>query len=401
MISLKNVCIGLLFLIFYGMNQLDAQELKSIKGKILEKEYRIPIPYVTVRLLNNNKNTISNSEGSFNLDISTATIKDTVLFTSIGYKPLKITVEFIQKGSVSEFLMTGNRITLEEVTINPILVTSILNKAVKTSNARYASPLILKGYYRELVKRDSIISKYADGLVEYYIERTKKNEPRISLKVNESRVKELPIPDDEDKFNGFNTHLDLTAMAEFISPIKASVLDSTYFKYYNYSLSEITDNGRDVYSIDFKPVIGEKEAFYEGRLYIDKQTLLIMSVDYKVAPASVKYLKSVSLFGMTIGLISKSMVLRYKLTDNQYYLSYISRSHGMKISSKKLNQQNEFKSEFVVTDAQVDNCIPFPKNITYTKRSLYKRGNKYTFDFWNNYNISPNTLEEIKFIEKN
>jgi len=328
MINHFKLVFKLIYLLFFVfVNTLFAQPTKILKGKIIEKESLIPIPYATVKLLYSNKSTVSNAEGSFNLDVSADNSKDSIVISCMGYKPLKIEVESMKKDNVSIFSMKENKILLNEVTITPLKVTAILNEAIKISNSRYSSPLILKGYYRESVKRDSFLSKYADGLVEYYVERNKKNTPKILLKVTESRVKELPMPDDEEKVNALdNSLINIASVVEYISPMQAGVMDSTKFNYYNYRLSEISDNGKEIYCIDFSPIKTGNNIYFTGKVYIDKTTNLIMSLAYKAAAPANEFLKSISLFGLTIGANSFDYVIKYKLEENQYYLAYVAKN---------------------------------------------------------------------------
>ncbi|MNK56895.1 hypothetical protein D3C87_759430 [compost metagenome] len=65
---------------------------------------------------------------------------------------------------------------------------------------------------------------------------------------------------------------------------------------------------------------------------------------------------------------------------------------------KRYNQNSYFKSEFWLTRIQTKNCVPPTENL-YSKKALFKRGNKYNSEFWKDYSFSGNRNEEIKFLK--
>ncbi|RZL41208.1 MAG: hypothetical protein EOP00_25280, partial [Pedobacter sp.] len=239
----------------------------------------------------------------------------------------------------------------------------------------YIAPSVLNGYYKEYVKRDSLLIKYADGIVSYFIQKQKNGTPNVLLQVLQSRVKEIEIPDEEDKVNQLNTQINIKGIGEFANPSRPTILDSANFKYYKYRVLETEEKGKVVYIVNFSPIAGDKKALYTGKIYIDKESMLILGLDYTVAPISISYLADINILGIHIGVTSRQLSLRYKIEHKNYHLAYVGQQYGIKIRSKRFNQNNSFKSEFWVSKVETDNIFTFKEN--YNKRFLYKRGNNY------------------------
>ena len=386
-------------LILSTLIDTSAQTNYTIKGNLLDFKLKTPIVYANIKLLKANIRTMSNSEGLFAFNYPLSSEMDTLLISCIGYNSIKIPLQLSSLQDFKDLILIPNAIVLNEVVIRNLNAKSILKDAVTISANRYPSPSIFKGYYRESVKRDSFLTKYADGLVEYYVERKKDNELKTDLKVLQSRSKELPIQEEEEKINEFNSLISINKIIKFISLTEISPLDSNRFEFYNYVISEFSEAGKEIYRIDFEPQGNTDKVVLGGKIFIDKKTKLILAIDCKVAAGSEKNLKSFNLFGTKISAVSTGLYVRFETNDTSYGIKYIKESHGILFSGKKLNQRNEFTSELLITDLQTNNCSPFT-NGTYNKRSLYSRGNQYTFNYWENPKLIPNVYQEFVFLEK-
>ena len=367
---------------------------QTFEGKVVEKTSKLPIPYATIKLLNSREKTFANNDGIFNVQ---ATEKpDSLLISALGYLSLKVSIPAKGKNLIV-FELAESVITLSDVTIAPIRTINILTDAIKKSMAAYTAPIVLNGYYREYVKRDSFLTKYADGVVAYHIEKKKNGEAKVALHVEDSRVKELKVTEEENKLNALNSPINIKDIGVYANPTIFKLMDTNNLQFYKFKLLEIDDD--KIYIIYFEPIRASKNAMYYGKIYIDKEKSLILGVDYDSAPISKEFLPSITLFGLTVSSIGHGASSRYKVDANGYYLSYISRNFGLKVKSKNSwNQLNRFKSEFFVIEIQTKNLDKFDDN--YNKQSLYKRGNNYQTEFWKNQNIVTNTREETEFLLK-
>lgn len=69
----------------------NAYAQKEYKGLVLDKSTGEPIPYVNIGILNKAKGTVTDAKGYFHLEINPMdyTVKDTLQFSSLGYKTVK------------------------------------------------------------------------------------------------------------------------------------------------------------------------------------------------------------------------------------------------------------------------------------------------------------------------
>lgn len=375
---------------------LKAQQLANYEAKIVEKRTKNPIPHASIKFLNNNKTAISNIDGVF----VAANLKegaDTVLITSIGFLPFKKAVQISLNNETNTFEIEEDVVLLNDVVVTSVNPTNILKAALKTSVLSLSPQFNLNGYYKETVRRDSSLTKFADGILSFAIENNENTLPKIELKVSQSRVKEIFLSDEENKIDEINTPINITTLALYANPRVFSIMDSSYFAGYKYQLTEKTYNGKPIYVVNFAPKASSKMAIYMGKIFIDKETLLIMGLDYTTSPLAAPYMPTVSLFGIRVTHTGKTSSARYQISNGNYKLTYASISQGLNVVSKKYNQHNEFSNEFWVIDS-INETLSSVKDEKYTKNQLYKRGNKYTIEFWKQIDFSSNTNQEIKFL---
>jgi len=381
-------------LIIAGLISLKSySQTSTLQGKIIDSDQRKGIPYATVRWLNSKASTVSNADGMFRLTEAIQDAGDTLLVSSIGYASVKIPVKAFRE-SVHEILLTPAVQALNEVIVRPDDVRSILAEAVAISDGKYPDQIILTGYYRETVKIDSSLSKFADGMIEYYVAR--KSEPDVEVRVNQSRVKEIPAKSGSDVIDLESRFLKIADLGKLISP--ATVLNDKKVNLYDYHSAEIVSNGRPVCRIDFKPLRPDRDAIYSGTVFIDKEKKLVVGADFYVPARDARHLPSVSLLGVTVSGVSLNTSVRYQYDPEKdlYTLAQASKSFGLKMLTKKHSQLTEFKSEFFATELPLNN--PQKPTDRYSKKFLFRNGTDYHTEFWISDKISPVTLEESTFL---
>jgi hypothetical protein len=86
-----------------------------LKGKIINKQDSTPIPFASVKLINQNEGTLSDGSGNFLIYISNIKKEDTVFISSVGYDTLIIPLS--KAITASEFVLIKNIKTLETVIV--------------------------------------------------------------------------------------------------------------------------------------------------------------------------------------------------------------------------------------------------------------------------------------------
>lgn len=92
----------------------------TYSGQVLDKNSKIPLPYVNIGVVNKNKGTVSNDQGDFQIDLDNAFDNDTLKISMIGYSPIRYKVsdfkELIRKNPILQ--LQEENTALEEVVIS-------------------------------------------------------------------------------------------------------------------------------------------------------------------------------------------------------------------------------------------------------------------------------------------
>lgn len=92
---------------------------QTYDGQIYNQETNSPIPYVNIGVLLKNNGTTSDQHGNFKLDINSQYYKDTIVFSSIGFKTYKICCEDFINLPNKLIKLKEESYKLEEVLIKP------------------------------------------------------------------------------------------------------------------------------------------------------------------------------------------------------------------------------------------------------------------------------------------
>ncbi|GAB3936221.1 carboxypeptidase-like regulatory domain-containing protein [Mucilaginibacter myungsuensis] len=101
------------FLLIIGPGIASAQ--KIFEGQVVDKETEATVPGVTVKLLKEGKGTQTNNRGYYKLISADTIANDSLHFTSIGYKTLRVPVTAYQQGMFIE--LEASTTELKGVTI--------------------------------------------------------------------------------------------------------------------------------------------------------------------------------------------------------------------------------------------------------------------------------------------
>jgi len=112
--------IRIFFVLFFAFSNAVIGQ-RDYKGRIIDVDTNLPIPYVNIGVLEKGIGTVSDEEGLFHLSLNESKLsyKDSVQFSSMGYQTLKEGVadlEFVYN-EYSEILMQPESVELNEVVV--------------------------------------------------------------------------------------------------------------------------------------------------------------------------------------------------------------------------------------------------------------------------------------------
>ena len=237
----------LLILLLFTTSFCFAQQ-KIIKGVIKDVTTLEPVAMATVTVDNTNISTVANEEGSFRV-ILPANAKS-ITVSHLSYKTYSFTPEK-SNDNLEVFLEPGG-IMLDEVVVTNRPVNEILEEIVGNSRKRLEKSLLLYTYYREFVKVNDVYTKFADGLLDYYVKR---KSGASDLLVKQSRSSRL--------VDAGTTKREQMTDALYLFDVRDAISDAYSFKgirnvlsspNYNFELRMRTDkNGKSLEIIRIVP----------------------------------------------------------------------------------------------------------------------------------------------------
>ena len=96
-------------------SQTPPTEYITLRGKVVDTENNLPLPYVSVGVLNKSQGTVSDSLGQFAFSITTENISDSLQFSIIGYHSFRVAVKDFINNSDKPIKLTANVTLLREV----------------------------------------------------------------------------------------------------------------------------------------------------------------------------------------------------------------------------------------------------------------------------------------------
>jgi hypothetical protein len=166
--------------------------------------------------------------------------------------------------------------------------------------------------------------------------------------------------------------------------------------YYNYSYAGLeTVQDRDAYVIDFDQNTGLSLSLYKGKIYIDVNTLAFSGIDFQLSPKGLEFAPDEMIkkkpAGMKIEIPGASYVVKYRVINNRWYLSYArTEAHFRCKWNRKLFRSNYTTvSEMAITDIDPDNIVKHKIKESSKATDVFSEQLQDFEDpeFWGEYNI--------------
>ncbi len=389
---MKKLYIALVLLFITAL--CNAQTV--VKGKVKDIHTNEVLGYATITTADQQKHTISNSEGLFSLSCPAATTS--FFITYIGYAPLQVKLNNLPADDI--YYLEKQDMDLEEIIIMNSPIDEFISSLIQNSIKQLKAPLVLNAYYREFVIFNDVYSKFSDGLVDYGVYR-KEKDMATELVVNQSRAEKLRDSDEKNniKVIGFDVGEAVNYSYSFLF-LQSALLKKKAHKNYDFVFKSYNPGtGEPQQIITFTPKKGIEKALYEGTIIYDTEKKIIMNVDLKMSPSYRKHAKASNrlLIHMLLKDLSHKSVFRQ--VNGNYLLSYSS-TYGKAHAWNKFNYDNlyAFKSDLIITD-YTDNIADFESKKKYSGKDLYQRGNKYTEEYWTKNNSLLLTEREEQIIQ--
>jgi len=334
--------------------EVSGVNFKEYKGLIVDAKTKDVLEFATISVTNSNISTISNMDGAFSLKVPIDLVDENAVISYLGYNSRTISLKNFTEGSMN-INMEESFEKLPDVNLveaNPI---QVIRKVMQNKKANsYGKPLIVKGFYRESIKKRKTYASLSEAVVEVYkqpggaagtdyikLEKVRKS-------TDYRKIDTLVIKLQGGPYNNLNM--------DFVRN-KDLFFSNDMFEIYQFSFDKmITMDNRNVYVIDFIQKATIVEPFYKGKLYIDVESYALVksvfSLHLENLNTAKKFFVKKKPAKADVIPIDTKYIVDYRESNGKWHFNYsrIELSFKIKWDKKLFNSIYNITIEKAVTD---------------------------------------------------
>ena len=399
--KLRFIYLGLMFIL---QSPSFAQNTYSeYKGKVVDAINNRALEYVSLNVLETNISTVTNSEGEFLLKVPHAYKDSKIVVALLGYTKKVINLADLSE-NISVIKLEEAYTELKEVNVSAFKDADKLVRKVFTEKRKTIQnqSVYMTAFYRETIKRRNRNVSLTEAVVNI-IKQPYTSANRDAVKLGKARkstdYKRLDTVSLKLQGGPFSTlYLDIMKYPEYIFTEES-------FDTYRFSFdAPTTVNNRNVYVVDFKPTNKTLDLSYFGKLYIDVETLALVSASYLLDVSNKGKSRNLLVKRKPRDIVVYPLEAKYKVDYKQnrgkWYYSYSNLSLKFKVNKKReiFNKVYTLSSEMAVTDWELNADDIKIKNKDKLRPTVIITDAISGFsdpDFWGEYNL----IEPDKSIE--
>ena len=346
------------FFLFFliGFQVLLAQGgYETYKGKVIDEESRKVLESVNLQVKNTNVSTVTNAEGEFTLKVDNDINTGIVVVSILGYQPKEVSLDAIKSGNgritLKQQITSLSEISLVAFGNAEALVRRVFNDKY---NNQLDEPVLMTAFYRETIKKRRRNVSLTEAVVNIYkqpysaVRRDILELRKARKSTDYQRLDTVAIKLQGGPFS--TVFLDVMKYPEFI-------FTSETIGEYRYEFKPpSTVNNRTVYVVSFTLKSRLDEPHYFGNLYIDTETLALVSAKYELnvgdrKAASRMFVKKKPR-DVTAYPLGANYQVDYREKNGKWHYGYgrVNLSFKVDKKGKLFNTTYTLSSEMAVTD---------------------------------------------------
>lgn len=345
---------------------------QSFKGVIINSETQQPISQITIVSSDNTFFATSNDKGEIVLPESIINKK---LFIN-DYEYIYSEKTFTSSQNFT-WDLTPNSETLEEIVLykNPkLILEEIINNSIKS----FSSNIKLETYYRENYIENNQVGRFADGIIDFYVNSDQGNVQQV---VKQSRAQSYTEINETNELLMSSPRQVLSLSMRF-SEIRSLIKDNRHEFY----IASKKVGDKTIHTCYISPKEKNRKRFQmKGYFIFDEEKKLILETSFAFDPEKKEYNnKTANVLIGKITFIDQQFKSKYVVADNLYYPTYAKRTIDLSSNSKIAKVKNERannESYFYVLSIDKTATVP-DVNKTSNYENLYSRGTIYKTEFW-------------------
>ena len=385
---MKNILLALLFFL-----NISVQAQQLVQGIIKDTETNKPIQYVMIIGNVSGKSTVTNSEGRFQFNMPAQDSK--LIIKHLDYFTQELSAKNAKSFNVQ---MQSSTESLEEIVILKTSIKEEIEKAIKTSQEKFAKNLKLNTFYRELLYINGTMYQYEDAEIDYHLQSISKS----NVIVNESRSVKFSN-EESKKFDSISLvgyywgDLNERVSNEFEFNLVKSIITNKELDLY---ITRKTDaDGVDLNILNFTPIDKAKKTTMSGSVIYGANDYLIREIKGTIDPNFVinnEYLEQNN-HRFKRSFYNRTTI--FNLYNNKYSLTYTSyRIFGVSQVMNQLTKVGGFV-ELLVDSVDENPAKPKSENF-YTESKLTRLGKNYKTNYWEKFNVVPLTFKEEQMLKE-
>ncbi|MBO6879706.1 carboxypeptidase-like regulatory domain-containing protein [Winogradskyella sp.] len=351
-----STCIAMFLMTFSINAQTDFTEYN---GVVVDGKSNRTLEAVSLNVNETNISTITNSEGEFTLKVPTKYLDSKVIVSLLGYNTRVL--------PLSELSKDGNKIKLYEAVTELTAVSisafkdaeKLVRRVFKEKNNNVMNESVyMTAFYRETIKRRNRNVSLTEAVVNI-LKQPHTSSQRDAIKLGKARkstdYKRLDTVSVKLQGGPFSTiYLDIMKYPEYI------FTDETISSYRFSFDAPSTVNNRNVYVVNFRPRNNGLNLNYNGKLYIDTQSLALVSANYSLDVSNKSKTKNLLVKkkprDVVVYPLEANYRVDYKAKNGKWYYSYSNLSLKFKVNKKReiFNKVYTLSSEMAVTDWEIN-----------------------------------------------
>ena len=374
------------------IEERDPDQIRKITGQILSGMDNTPLEFATIWIPATWEGTISNMNGAFLINLPGPDPPDTISISCMGYSSRKLPVSDLHD-SLNRIFLSPAIIPIQEVVIRRSEPLHLIRQALDKIEDNHASdPVIETAFYRESIQKNTTYIMVSEAVIEIYKSGVN------SLSSEQVRLlkgrKNLDLKEIDPVMVKLKGGLQTSFMLDFIRH-RPEFLDPGLFHLFNYKMADIvTVHDRSTYAIEFNQKPHTDPPHYQGRIYIDMETMAFRGTEMEVDPKTISSATNAMVLkkprNIKVRPLSAAYKVSYKSDGEKFYLSMIRADVRFRIRERKKIFSNVFRtiSEMAVTNLQTYQAGRFrPRETTNSGDIFADLLGGYDFEFWGPYNI--------------
>jgi len=373
------------------------------RGVVLDASTNEPLPMVSVAVEGTNMATVTNGEGVFSLNLP-SDLKQVVLVVShLGYERATYPLDLVE-GAVYKVSLKVKPVALPEVNVVFKDAESLVQAMLDKRKDNYMTePTLMTAFYRETIrKRRTYVS-----LLESVVDVLKM--PYTSLRMDMASLYKVRKSTDYSRLDTLVFKLmggPYNTLYTDVMKAPEEVFTDDVFANYVFSFDRSTKlNDRLVFVLNFKQRPHIQEPMFYGKLYIDANTLALVSAVYAINLSNQARVNELFVrkkpMNANVNVTKASYQVNYLLRDGHWYLGYCRAEMDVQVDWRRrlFNTNYESVMEMAVTDWTTEVPDDWNRSGTRLRSSVVIADAVSGFadvDFWG----ASNVIEPYKSIDQ-